>query len=80
MACKGDRRGAYRVLTGRSETKRQLGRPRSRRKCSIKMHLQEVGWGGMDWIDLAQYRVQLEGACECGNEPAGSLKCGEFLV
>jgi len=36
------------------------------------MDLQEVGCGGMDWIELV-------GTCECGNEPSGSLKCGEFL-
>jgi len=38
------------------------------------MDLQEVGCGGMDWIELAQ-----AGSCECGNEPLGSKKCWEFL-
>ena len=38
------------------EGKRQLGRPMQRWKGNIKMELQEVGWGGMDWIDLAQDR------------------------
>jgi hypothetical protein len=37
-----------------------------------------VGCGGMDWIGLAQDR-QVAGTCECGNEHAGSIKCGEFL-
>jgi hypothetical protein len=37
-----------------------------------------IAGGGMDWIDLAQER-QLVGTCECGNEPLGSIKCGEFL-
>ena len=41
------------------------------------MDLQEMGCGGMDWIDLAQEAVA--GTCECGNEPLGSIKCGEFL-
>jgi hypothetical protein len=41
--------------------------------------LPEVEWEGMDWIDLAQVRERWRGACECGNEPSGSIKCGEFL-
>jgi hypothetical protein len=50
----GDRKGAYRVLVGRPEGKRPLGRPRRRWEDNIKINLQEVGWGGMDWIDLAE--------------------------
>jgi hypothetical protein len=49
-------RGAYRVLVGRPEGRRPLGRPRPRWENNIKMDLQEVGWGGMDWIDMAQDR------------------------
>jgi hypothetical protein len=52
----GDRRGVYRVLVGKPEGKRPLGRPRRRRKDNIKMGIQGVGCGGMDWIDLAQGR------------------------
>ena len=52
----GERRGVYRVLVGKPEGKRPLGRPRSRWKDNIKMDLQEVGYGGMDWIELAQDR------------------------
>jgi hypothetical protein len=52
----GDRRGAYRVLVGKYETKRPLGRPRCRWENKIKMDLQKVGWGGKDWTDLAQDR------------------------
>jgi len=50
----GERRGVYRVLVGKPEGKRLLGRPRRRWENNIKMDLQEVGCGGMDWIELAQ--------------------------
>jgi len=50
----GEGRGMYRVLVGKSEGKRPLGRPRHRWEDNIKMGLQEVGGGGMDWIELAQ--------------------------
>ena len=49
-------RGAYRVLVGKPEGKRPVGRSRRRWEDSIKMDLQEVGCGDMDWIDLAQDR------------------------
>jgi len=45
---------------------------------NIRMDLQEVGCGYMDWIGLAQDR-QVVDACECGNERSRSVKCGEFL-
>jgi len=47
-------RGVYRVLVGKPEGKRPLGRLRRRWEDNIKMDLQEVGCGGMDWIELAQ--------------------------
>ena len=50
----GERRGAYRVLVGKPEGMRQLGKPRHRWEDNIKVVLQVVGWGGMDWIDLTQ--------------------------
>ena len=50
----GERRGVYRVLVWKPEGKTPLVRPKRRRKDNIKIDLQEVGWGGMDWIELAQ--------------------------
>jgi hypothetical protein len=52
----GERRGAYRALVGKPEGKRPLGRPRRRWEDNINMDLREVGWGGIDWINLAQDR------------------------
>jgi hypothetical protein len=52
----GEGRGMYRVLVGEPEGKRPLERPRSRWEDTIKMDSQEVGYGGMDWIGLAQDR------------------------
>jgi len=51
-----EERGVYRVLVGKPEGKIPLGRPRHRWEDNIKMDLQEVGCGGMDWIELAQDR------------------------
>ena len=51
-----DKRGVYRVLVGKPEGKRPLGKPRRRWEDNTKMDLQEVGFGGMDWIELAQDR------------------------
>jgi len=52
----GERRGVYRAFLRKPEGKRSLGRPRSRWENNIEMDLQEVGCGGMDWIELAQDR------------------------
>jgi hypothetical protein len=52
----GDRRGVYRVLVGKLEGKRTLGRPRRSWEDNIKMNIREVGCGIMDWIQLAQNR------------------------
>ena len=50
----GERRGVYGILVQKPEGKRPLGKPRCRWEDNIKMDLQEVGWGSMDWIELAQ--------------------------
>ena len=55
MARMGEERRVYRVLVGKPEGKRQLGRPRRRWEDNIKMDLREVGGGG-DWMELAQDR------------------------
>jgi hypothetical protein len=52
----GEGRGLYRILVGKPEGKRPLGRPRSRWEDNIKIDLQEVGCGSMDWNELAQER------------------------
>ena len=56
VARMGERRGVYRVLVGKPEGKRPLGKLRRRWEENIKMDLQEVGCGGVDWIELAQDR------------------------
>jgi hypothetical protein len=49
----GERRHAYRLLVGKPEGKRPLGRPRRRWVANIKIDLLEIRWGGVDWIGLA---------------------------
>ena len=56
VARMGEERGAYRALVGKPEEKRPLGRPRRRWVDNIRMDLQEVGCGYVDWIELAQDR------------------------
>jgi hypothetical protein len=54
----GRKRNAYMILVGKPEGKRPLGRPRRRWVDNIKIDLREIGWDGMDWIDLTQGRDQ----------------------
>ena len=56
MARMGEGRGVHRVLVGKPEGKRLLGRPRCRWEDNIKMDLRELGGGCGDWMELAQYR------------------------
>jgi hypothetical protein len=62
---------------GKPEGRRALGRPKRRWVDNIKMALREIGWDGIDWIDLAQDRDQWRTLFEHGNEPSGSIKCWE---
>ena len=78
VARMGEERGVYRVLLGKPDGRRPQGRPR-RRWVNNRMDLQEVGCGYMDWIGLAQERDRMSDACECSNEPSGSVICREFL-
>jgi hypothetical protein len=54
----GETRNACRILVGKSERKRPLGRPRGRWVDNINMDLRDIGWDGMDWIELAEDRDQ----------------------
>jgi hypothetical protein len=71
----GERRGAYRVLVGKPERYITLRRPRRRWEDNIKMDLQKVGLGSINWNDLAL----VAGSCKCDNEPSGCVQCREFL-
>jgi hypothetical protein len=53
VAHMGEGRDAYRILVGKPEGRKPLGRPRHRWEDNVKMDLQEVGWDGMVWIDMA---------------------------
>jgi hypothetical protein len=54
----GEKRNAYRILVGKPEGKRPLGRTSRRWENNIRMDLRDIGWGDMDWIEPAQDRDQ----------------------
>jgi hypothetical protein len=56
VVCIGEKSNSYSILVGKLDQKRRLVRPRRRWEDNIKIDLREVGWSGMDWIDLAQDR------------------------
>jgi len=71
VARMGEGRGVYRILVGKPEGKRPLGRPRSRWVNNIKLDLSVIGIDGANWIQLAQDRVQWRGFVETGMKPPG---------
>jgi hypothetical protein len=75
----GERRNVYRLLVGKPEGRRPLGRPRRRWVDNVTMDLVEVGCGDVDWIGLAQDKDKVESSCEFGIEPSGSIKCWETI-
>ena len=79
VARMADRRGAYRVLVGRPEGRRQLTSC-SRGEDNIKMDLQAVGLGGIDWIDQTQDRVMWQALVNAVMNHRFPLKAGNFLT
>jgi hypothetical protein len=77
LARMGEKRNVYRLLVGKPEGKRPLGRPRCRWIDNIKMDLLKIGLSVVDWIGLAQDTYRVESSCERGNEPSSSIKCWE---
>ena len=70
---------AYRVLVGKPDRKRLLGRLRRKWNDDTETDLKEVGLEGLDWIDLAEAKEKVSGSCERGNEPSGSIKYEFFF-
>jgi hypothetical protein len=64
----GQKRNTYRLLVGKPEAKRPLGKPRRMSMDNSRMDLGEMRWGDVDWIGLAEEGGQVESSCECGNE------------
>ena len=80
VARMGQERGVHRVLVGKPEGKRPLGRPRRRWEDNIKMDLQEVGGGCEDWIELAQDRDRWRTLVSAVMNLRGFKNAGNFLT
>ena len=80
MARMGEGREMYRILVGKPEGNRPLGRPRRRWKDNIKMDLQEVGGGCEDWMELAQDRDRWRALVSTVMNLGVSNKAGNFLT
>jgi hypothetical protein len=75
----GEKRNACRILVGKPEVKRPLGRRRRRWVGNIKMDLGETEWDGVDWIDMAQDRDYWRALVNMVLNLSGSIKCCEVL-
>jgi hypothetical protein len=75
----GVKRNAYGILVGKPEKKRSLGKPRCRLVDNIKMNLREIGWGGMDRIDLTPDRDQWRALVNMAMNPPVPYIFGKFL-
>jgi hypothetical protein len=76
VARTGEKRNAYRLLVGKPQGERPLGRPRRRWVGNIMRYLGEVRWGDADWIGLTHDRNSF---CKFGIEPSASRKCWETI-
>jgi hypothetical protein len=76
----GERGGVYRLLVGKPEGKKPLGRFRRRWEDSIKMDLQEVGWGDVNWIEVAQDRDRWHAHVTAVMNLRVPLNVGNFLT
>ena len=79
VAPMGEEIGVYRILLGKTEGRRPLGKPRRRWVDNIRMDLQEVVCGYMDWVGLAQDRDRWRTLVSAVMNLRVPLKCGEFL-
>jgi hypothetical protein len=75
----GAKRNAYKILVGKPEGKIPLGRPRCRWEDNIEVDLREIGWVGMDWIDLAQDKDQWRALVNTVMNLRVPQNVGEFL-
>ena len=78
VASMAENKGVFRVLVGKPEEKRPLGRPRHRLEDNMRWIFRKWdvrAWTGSMWLRIEQ----VVGTCEHSNKPSGSIKCGEFL-
>jgi hypothetical protein len=75
----GEKMNACRILVGKPERKRPLGRPRCKWEEDIKMDLREIRWAGIDWICMAQDKDRWRALVNTVMKLRGSVKCWEIL-